>query len=111
MKFIGTEDGAREYQPLALEVVGGLDIGEYDYSELRGIEPITDPFVRKGDLTLQGYVWDDSPAGIVIRSSSRHTEETTYRTIKWGEELRIQRQNPTGTVVGWVGDQMILEKV
>ena len=28
MKRIGTEDGTREYQPLALEVVGGVDIGD-----------------------------------------------------------------------------------
>ena len=86
MKRIGTEDGTREYQPLALEVVGGLDIGEYDYSELREVEPVSDSLLRLGDQTLQGFIWDVTATGVLVRTYVTEDFPTTKR-IKWGEFL------------------------
>lgn len=108
MKRIGTEDGTREYQPLALEVVGGLDIGEYDYSELREVEPVSDSLLRMGDRLGQGFIWDVSEEGLVLRHEPRNvTGSPYYTTLGWGESLKVKVQNPTGTLVGIVTEEGI----
>lgn len=104
MKRIGTEDGTREYQPLALEVVGGVDIGEYDYSELREVEPVNDGLIRKGDMLGLGFVWDVSEVGVIVRQLNSETDETYFSTIRWGEDISIQEQNPLGGIIGKVED-------
>lgn len=108
MKRIGTEDGTREYQPLALEVVGGLDIGEYDYSELREVELVSDSLLRMGDRLGQGFIWDVSEEGLVLRHEPRSvTGKPYYTTLGWGESLKVKVQNPTGALVGIVTEEGI----
>lgn len=71
----------------------------FNYRSLIGQE-VSDGLLRKGDQTSQGFIWDSSDEGVVIYNREHGDREPRYRTIKWGGNIRVKEQNPTGQLVG-----------
>lgn len=78
------------------------------YQQFLFVAPATDSYVRKGDVALQGLVWDSEPGGIVMRVVGAD-KKATYQKVAWGERLNVQERNPLGTVVGRVENRRIFE--
>lgn len=78
----------------------GQDLSEgYNYRSLITLS-VTDNLLRKGDQTSQGFIWDCNEDGVVIYNREHGDAQPRYRTIQWGQNIRIKEQNPTGALVG-----------